>query len=296
MAAAFVGVGLALLAALGLTVQSLAVRVGTRAHTVSAVIAVIFAVNLLVLVPLAMAVGDPTAAMTPTAVVAFATSGVVGSLVARAAYFVGISRLGASRTEPLKALFPVVSVGLAVLLLGEGVSPAHLAGIALVLGGGIAVVVEARDSPVTGTARQFWLNLSFPLGAAVLLGVDPIVTKVGLAQGTPAIVGLAVRMVGGAAGFAGYLAWRRFRWGTLPTVTLDRWVLVAGLANTGYLLAYYAALARAPVAVVTPVLGTSTLLVVAGAAVFLQAEERVTWRLVAAALVVAGGVALVVQG
>jgi pimeloyl-ACP methyl ester carboxylesterase len=40
---------------------------------------------------------------------------------------------------------------------------------------------------------------------------------------------------------------------------------------------------------------TSTLLVVAGAALFLQDDEGVTWRLADAALVVAIGVSLVVQ-
>lgn len=48
----------------------------------------------------------------------------------------------------------------------------------------------------------------------------------------------------------------------MPSVAVNRWILVAGLANTAYLLSDYAALARTPVTVVTPVLGTSTLLVV----------------------------------
>ena len=47
--------------------------------------------------------------------------------------------------------------------------------------------------------------------------------------------------------------------------------------------------------VVTPVLGTSTLIVVAGAAVFLQDVERVMWKLAGAALVVVSGIVLVVQ-
>ncbi len=291
-----VGVGFAGLASLGLAVQSLAVRVGTREHTVSTVVAVIFAVNLLVFVPLSAVLAYPDYGLTPPSVVAFAIAGLLGSLVARFAYFVGIARLGASRTEPLKALFPVVAVGMAVVVLGEVPSAGHLAGIVLVLGGGIGVVLEARDSPTTPTGRRLWLDLCFPLGAAVLLGIDPIFTKLGLAAGTPAVVGVTVRIAAGAVGFACYLVWRRLRTGGFPSVGFDRWLVVASLANTVYLLAYYAALVRTPVAVVTPVLGTSTLLVVAGAAAFLQSEERVTRRLIAAAVVVMVGVGLVVQG
>jgi len=67
------------------------------------------------------------------------------------------------------------------------------------------------------------------------------------------------------------------------------------LANTAYLPAYYAALARQPVAVVAPVVGTSSLLVVGAAAVFLPSQERVTPKLAGAAPVVVAGVAPVVR-
>lgn len=290
-----VGVGFAVLAAVGLTVQSLAVRVGTRTRSVSAVVAVIFAVNLLVVVPVAVAVEYPGYDVTLVSLLAFAVAGVLGSLLARLAYFVGIARLGASRTEPLKALFPVVAVGMGVAVLGERVTPQLLAGVALVLGGGLAVVFEARTSRVTATGRQLRWDVLFPLVAALLLGIDPIFTKVGLAEGTPALVGVSIRIAAGAAGFGLYLAWRGRADVLVAPVDLNRWLVVASLANTVYLLSYYAALTRTPVTVVTPVLGTSTLLVVAGAAVFLQDDERVTRRLVAAALVVALGIGLVVR-
>jgi hypothetical protein len=117
MAAVLVGVAFAVLAAVGLSVQSLAVRLGTRTRSVSEVVAAIFAVNLLVLVPTAAVVAYPQYRVTTASLLAFAAAGVLGSLFARVAYFVGIARLGASRTEPLKALFPLVAVGTGVLLL-----------------------------------------------------------------------------------------------------------------------------------------------------------------------------------
>lgn len=297
MADTLVGVGLTLVAALALAVQSLTVRLGTRTHRVAEVVAVIFVVNLLILVPVAGVVAYPQYALTPTAVVAFGIAGVLGSLVARVCYFVGIARLGASRAEPLKALFPVFAVGVAVLVLDEQVTPLLVGGVALLVVGGLGVATEARASPVTATGRQFWLDLGFPLTAAVLLGVDPVITKFGLAEGTPALVGLVVRMTAAAAGFGAYVAWRRVRtrdeWSL--ALELNRWLLVASVANTVYLLAYYAALARAPVSVVTPLLGVSTLFVVAGAGLFLQRDERVTWRLGGAALVIMCGAVLVVR-
>lgn len=290
------GIALAVVSALCLTAQSLAVRVGTRENSVTTVVAVMFGVNVLLVGPVAALAEFPGYGVTPRSLAAFAAAGLLGSLLGRLCYFAGIERIGSSRTEPLKALFPVVSVGAAVLVLGESVTPRLVFGTVLVLAGSVAVVLEARNAPVTGTGRQFWVGLSFPLAAAALIGIDPILTKVGLATGTPPLVGVAIRVAAGGAGIALYLGWRALREGPSASITVDRWVLAASLANTGYLLAYYAALARAPVAVVAPVLGSSTLMVVLGAALFLPEDERVTAKLVGAALLVLAGVAFVVQG
>lgn len=290
-----IGIGFAVLAAIGLTVQSLAVRLGTKTHSVSDVITIIFGVNLVVLLPIAAILEYPHYNMTPRSVLAFAVAGILGSLVARVCYFLGIARIGASRTEPLKALFPVVAVGVAVAILGEHVSAQLLFGIALILGGSIAVVIEARASEITATGGRFWVDMLFPLTAALFLGIDPIFTKIGLAEGTPALVGVTIRIAAGAFGFGLYLLWRNARDQLVPSIEMNRWIVIASLANTAYLLSYYAALARTPVVIVTPVLGTSTLLVVAGAAVFLQGDERVTWKLAGAAIVVVSGIFLVVR-
>lgn len=291
-----VGIGFAVLAALALAVQSLAVRVGTKTQSVSAVTAIMYAVNLVVLLPVAVVVAYPEFTITLRALAAFAVAGLLGSLVGRLCYFIGIERLGSSRTEPLKALFPLVAVGTAVLVLGEQVTATLLTGVVLLVLGGIIVTLDSRDSPTAPKGRALWIALSFPLAAALFLGVDPVFTKIGLAEGTSPLVGVTIRILAAAAGFAAYLGWRAARSGGFESMRVTRWLLVASVANTTYLVAYYAALARIDVAVVTPILGLSTLFVVAGAAAFLQGEERVTWRLVGATAIVVAGVVLVVQG
>lgn len=290
-----IGVGFTVLSAVGLTAQSLAVRLGTKTHSVTAVTAVMFLVNLLVVLPLVAVVEYPGYDVTRRSLLAFTAAGILGSLIARICYFEGIARIGASRTEPLKALFPVIAVAGAVVVLGESVTAQLLVGIALVLGGSIAVVAEAKTSTITTEGRGFWVDMLFPLATALFLGIDPIFTKLGLAEGTPALVGVTIRIGAAAAGFGLYLGWRRMRDGFAPAIGLNRWLVIAGVANTAYLLCYYAALARTPVVVVTPVLGISTLLVVAAAAVFLRDDERVTWQLAVASLVVVAGIVFVVR-
>lgn len=241
-------------------------------------------------------VGYPEYDVTVRALVAFTIAGLLGSLVARLCYFVGIARLGASRTEPLKALLPLFAVGTAVVVLGERVTPMLLIGVFLLILGGVVVTLDSRVSSITATGRQLWIDLAFPLTAALLLGIDPIFTKLGLAEGTSALMGVTIRVIAAAAGFGLYLLWRTVRDERVGLIGVNRWLIAASVANTVYLLAYYAALARTPVTIVTPVLGVSTLFVVGGAAVFLQSDERVTWRLTGAAAIVVVGVVFVVQG
>jgi len=291
-----VGVAFAVVSALCLAAQSLTVRLGAKTHSITDVIAVMYVINLLVFVPVAAVLAYPEYEVTWTAVAAFTVSGLLGSLIARYCYFIGIERLGSSRTEPLKALLPLFAVGAAVLFLGEEVTPILLVGVALLVAGGIAVTLEARNSPTAPVGRELWVALAFPLAAALFLGIDPIFTKVGFAEGTSVMVGVTIRVLAAAGGFGLYLLWRLVRTGTGVGIELNRWLVAASVANTAYLLTYYAALVRAPVSVVTPVMGASTLFVVGGAALFLQGDERVTWRLGGAAVVVVLGVVLVVQG
>lgn len=290
------GVAFAILAAVALAVQSLSVRVGTKTRSLIEVIGVMFVVNLVVFIPVTTVVAYPEYNVTPLALGAFIAAGLLGSLLGRVCYFIGIVRLGASRTEPLKALLPLFAVLAAVIVLGEDVTLIHGVGITVLLIGGVAVTLESRASPIAPTGRQLWLAVVFPITAAVFLGIDPVFTKLGLAEGTSALVGVTIRVVAAAAGFGVYLLWRALSRGRLAPMAVSRWLVVAGVANTAYLLAYYAALARTPVAVVTPILGASTLFVVGGAAIFMQTDERVTWRLAGAAVIVVIGVFLVVQG
>lgn len=285
----FVGMGFAVLAAAALAGQSLAVKRSTQDHRVTDVVAVMFGVNVLVFVPAAAVRYYPAYGLTVGALVAFAVGGLVGSLLARVALFIGIERLGASRAEPLKSTFPILSVLGAAIVLDETVTAGLVVGMLVIVAGVVAVTREARSSPVTAAGRRVWTDLSFPLLAAILLGIDPLFTKLGLAEGTPTMVGLTVRILAAATGFAAYRLWRRVRTGRRSTFTPTRWILVASLANTGYLAAYFLALDAASVAVVTPIVGVSPLLVVLGAAVFLPRDEAVTRRLgLAVALIVAG--------
>jgi len=287
------GVALATLAALGWAGQYVCIRIGTEHGRVTDAMLVSLACNVALLVPAALAVHGSSHGLTPLAAAGFAAAGLAGSFLSRLLQFHSTRRIGASRTAPTVSSSALVAAALAVLLLGETVTPVHVAGILLIVAGVAVVSTETAGDP-TGDRpplRGAGAALSLPLLAALFLGVEPIVLRVAMAEGTPLLVGLAVMSLSATLAFVAYRTAR----GGLPRpatlVTPDlRWHVGAGLAGTVALGAYFAALSVAPVVVVIPVLQTAPLLVVGLSAVALPGRlERVTPRLAAAATVVVVG-------
>lgn len=289
-----VGVSLAVLAALGLAGQALLVRVGTDSGRTTVALITVFVVNMFVLLPLALVLEYPDYGLTPRAVIAFVAAGVVGTMIGRALLFGGIARIGASRAEPIKASMPLHATVLAVVVLGESITAGHFGAVVLIVVGVALVSWEGSRSSVAGVDGVPLVGLALPFAAAFFFGLEPILAKIGLAEGTPYLVGLALKMVAAAVGFTAYLAWR----GQLPAraellEANTRWYVAAGVSSSVFLLAYYAALSVAPVAIVVPIMQSSPLFVTALSLAFLQRLERVTPRLVAAAGVVVLGDVLV---
>lgn len=282
------GVALAAVAAFGVAVQSVSVRVGTDDGRATDALVVVLLTNIATIVPAAALVHYPTYAVTRGSILAFVAAGVVGTLLGRVFYYTSIQRIGASRSEPLKASQPLHATLIAVIVLGERVTPGHVVGILLIVAGIAAISWETSRGD--GATDGAGLALLLPLAAAFLFGIEPTLAKVGFAEGTPILVGLAIKTVAATAGFLAYLRLRN----DLPTLAVFRtrsvrWYLLAGLANTAFLFLYYASLSIAPVSVVVPIIQTSPLIVMVLSVAFLSRLERVTWKLLTGACVVVGG-------
>ena len=288
------GVLLAALGALMWAVHNLLIRVATEHGDVGDAIVVVMIVNLALVAPAAAVVEYPTYGLTWEAAAAFAAAGVAGLVLGRICIFGGIVTIGASRTTPVVAASTLVSAALAIAFLGESLTLLHLLGIVLVVAGvGIISWLTATDAGADGSAHGL-AALALPLGGALFIGIEPIFVRYGLESGAPVLVGLTVMM---ATALVSYVVYRRLRVGVVVTPGHGphlRWYGAAGVASTVGLVAYFGALAVAPVVIVVPILQTSPLLVIAISAALLPSRlERVSWRLAAAASVVVAGATLV---
>lgn len=291
----------ALLAAVGasaLAVQALCIRYGTvRSRSTQALI-IVLVVNLVTLVPLTFAFADPFAEYTRRSIAAFVAAGLVGTMAGRAFYYEGIKRIGASRSEPIKASQPIHASLLAIVALGETVTAPHFVSmLGIVVGVTLITWETSRNGGTTGDTNTF--ALVFPIMGAVLYGIEPVIATFGFREGTSALSGLIVKTFSATIGFFAYLTWKRAVPGLSEYNRSEiRWLVAAGLANTVFLVAYYRALEVSAVSIVVPIVQSSPLLVIVLSALFVRDDlERVTWRLGAyTSIVIAGAIGVTVYG
>lgn len=296
MVTSFLGLGAALVGALGLAGTYLFLRLGTDDGLAIDGILVVMITNLVVLIPIIGVIYYPAYGLTIYALGWFAAAGLAGTLIGRATAYTSVERIGASRTSPIVSGQVLVATVAGILILGERVTPFRGLGIVLVIAGVVTISWEtASENPDDLPLSALLVGLLLPLAAAVAFGIEPIFAKFGLAEGTPAPVGLVIRIIAGTIGFVLFL-WSQGRLPALATLTEvnTRWFVLAGLANSVFAVGYYLSLSLAPVNIVVPIVQSYPVIVVLVSAIVMPERlERVTWRLAAATVVVVVGVVIV---
>jgi uncharacterized membrane protein len=219
-------------------------------------------------------------------VAVFALAGLVGTVGGRLLRFVSIERVGASVTAALNNLYPFVSTALAVLLLGERVTPAIAAGtVVIVLG---TVMLSASGRRVGFRPR----DLAFPVLSAVCFGVVAVLRKVGLGQIGP-VEGFAVNVTTALVAVTAFLLASRGRHGLAVDRRAVGYFVLAGLAENGSVFLGLLALQAGTVSVVTPLSGAAPVFALLLSYLFLRGVETLTGLVVAGTACVVLGVYLI---
>ena len=293
----FWGIIFALLGGISIAAMAIFVRIATREGG-KAFYAVIVSLimNLIIIIPVVAVVYYPDYGITLKSAMAFAGAGLVGTLTGRVVYFEGIQRVGASRSDAIKATMPIIATIVAIVLLGESPSKIHIAGIgAIVVGVWIISLDLIQNKSVEGIANRR-MDIIYPIAAAIFFGFEPVFARIGVLEGTPGHVGLSIKMVVAGIGFLIYFMVK----GDMPNIgkifenkITARWYILAGLASTSMMIFLYTAIEIAPVVFVVPFLQTSPLFVVIFSYIWLQDIEHISWRLVLGILVMISATILI---
>jgi drug/metabolite transporter (DMT)-like permease len=272
-------VGLALLSALLFGGMSVALRIALQREPDAALGAIATVVPAIGVAAGAAVAEAPARGLHLGGAWPFALAGLLSPGTAQIFVTFAIRDSGASRVSVVLGTAPLVSVTIALAVLGEPVRVPLIAGALLVVFGGVELARE-RERP-QHLRRS---GLVYAVAAATLFAIRDNLVRHLAAGGTtvPPAVAAAAALAGGGVLVA---LWARRsisrRW--LPFVPAG---LLFGASYVALFEAYY----RGRVTVVAPLVAVESLVGVVLALVFLRDSERVGKRLIlGAALIVAGG-------
>jgi drug/metabolite transporter (DMT)-like permease len=279
-------VSLALVSALLFGAMSVAVRMGLARHADVALATLGTVGGALVVTLAAAAVEAPWRGVHVSASWPFALAGMLQPGIGQLLVTLAIREAGASRVSVVFGAAPLVSVTIALLLLGEPVRAPLLAGAVLIVAGGVELARE-RDRP----RHVRTIGLVYAFVVTVLFSArDNLLRWLLRGQTVSPAVAAAAALLGGTLVLVAVLAPRIRSRPRLRDATpfLGAGALF-GLSYVALFEAYY----RGRVTVVSPLVATESLWGVGLSLLLLRSTELVGRRLVLGALLVVAGGALI---
>jgi drug/metabolite transporter (DMT)-like permease len=235
-------------------------------------------------------------AIHPGALAAIVISGVLGQAMGDGLLLQGMKMIGASRALPISNTSPLLTIAMAMVLLGERITWIEITGSILVLGA-VYLLAFPRGMPgaaAPGLRAADKRGVLLALSAALCYASSTVILKEGLAD-VDLLVANLLRM-GTASAFLFGLETISFGW-KLPRQLGRRAfaiVALAGVANSLSSLLYLTAVSYAGAAKAS-VLASTTPLFALPISLFLL-HERINSRIVAGTIVAILGIWMVILG
>jgi drug/metabolite transporter (DMT)-like permease len=236
--------------------------------------------------------------VTAKALAWFAAAGIFTSFIGRVFLFGSIQRLGAMRGSALKRFNPFFAVILGVLVLGERLGPAMIAGIALLVASFALLVQGSLRQRAAGERHASGHAAGYALGAASGLGYATgyLFRKMGLAEAPDPWLGAAAGSLFGAFLF---VATARFnaKYARAVRATFrapNPWLVWAGITSSFGQVFYFAALNTSPISRVALIVSMEVFVTLALGSLLLRRHETLSLPVAVAAALGVAGTALIV--
>lgn len=165
-------------------------------------------------------------------------------------YFKALQMGDVNKVVPIDKSSTVLTILLAALLLGEGVTPAKAAGM-LLIAAGTLMMIERKQSSPAASERRGWLW--YTVGSAVFASLTSILGKIGI-SGVESNLGTAIRtgVVLAMSWVMVFVTGKQSNLRAIPKRELG-FICLSGLATGASWLCYYKALQNGPASVVVPI-------------------------------------------
>jgi drug/metabolite transporter (DMT)-like permease len=276
-------VGLALCSAVLFGAMSVGLRLGLNRRSDAALATLATVVGAFVVALVAAALEAPSRGVHAGAAWPFLLAGILQPGIGQFLVTLAIREAGASRASVVFGVAPLVSVTIALVLLGEPLRWALIVGAVLIVAGGVEL---ARERTRPEHLRAIGLLYAF-LVTLLFSARDNLVRWLSHTTDVPPGAAAAATLVGGLVVTAVVLGPRVQQWSAAaPFLGVG---LLFGLSYVALFEAYY----RGRVTVVSPLVATESLFGVLLSVLLLRHSELVGRRLVLGALLVVVGGALI---
>jgi DME family drug/metabolite transporter len=206
--------------------------------------------------------------------------------------FMGLQKIGTSRSQPLRNSYPLWSTVIAIALMGERASAAVLLGTLLVVAG----VVKISWKPEVAPPSYRWWHVVYSMIAGLLAGVAFPLRRYGLTiTNEPAFFSFVVAIVS-LLGAVPYTLWtggeRKLIWHRRAVIDF----FLSGFFEALGALLTLIALTTGRVVIVSPIVATTPLFSLMISLIFLRGKERITTVTVLGTMAVVVGTIAITLG
>lgn len=216
-----------------------------------------------------------------------------GGLMARISSVIATHEIGASKTHAIISASPLVTAVFGVFVLGEVITIQLGVGIvAVVVGASFLsyLAYQGKEEGPSAEERRPRLGLALTVYVVLLVGLQPVLQKMGLNMGATPLQGVFIRFLTGAVLYSGYLLFTR------PELKIEgmnqvKPFLLGSLfwALNPVFMLY--ALQHIPSSVFAALFRTGPLFTLILTYAFLKGIERVNWKIgLGAALIISGAI------
>lgn len=284
---------ISILAALMFSVGNVTLRYGLRTSTPITSTLALAVVTLAIFAPIALAT-SPKAGFSYQGLLILVAAGIASPGLSRTLLTMSFERIGLSRSVTISNAAPLIAVILAVIFLGERPAfPVYL-GTLLIMAGVTCLTSEHRSAVQNkSNGKSVWHYFVLALLATLTLGIAATLRKIGITLIPSLSTGLSMAAIG-------TLLVTSLWYPLLPQehrIRLNRQGVGYFLASAFFTclaqLGFFAALQRAPLSIVIPLICTVPLFTLVFSWFFFREVERLNFRMVIGVLLISSGAALV---
>jgi uncharacterized membrane protein len=221
----------------------------------------------------------------------FILAGVAAPGIAARFRDTGISRLGVTLTSPIVGTTTFISMILAVLILGETLTPIIMLGAVLIF---VGVTLLTRGGNQADWRKK---DLIYPVAAAILFALSTNMRKIGLTRIESPVVGAAITSLVSLVTLLAFILTSKAggsdAWAADLNPRALKYFSFSGFISSIAFLLYFMALNSSYVVKIQPIAGSNPLFALVFSYIFLRDVERINRQAILATFLIVSGIALI---